>query len=150
MHRIRKASIEDTEVLDYLLTMLIRDEKKYDLNINEEFEVKGFYKHIIMNKSSIIYVAEENNKIIGYIYGYIESNETNFKKTVILDALYINNDYRNKGVATNLVNNFKRWSIENEAKYIEVQVLNKNIDAFNLYKGLGFKDFKSTLVNELD
>lgn len=150
MFRIRKASLEDTKVLDYLLTMLIRDEKKYDSNINEEFEVKDFYKHIIINKSSIIYVAEENNKIIGYIYGYIESNETCFNKTSILEALYINNEYRNKGVATNLVKNFKEWSIENEAKYIEVQVLNKNVEAFNLYKVLGFKEFKSTLINKID
>lgn len=150
MYIIRESSLEDTEVLDKLLTLLIRDEKKYDSNINEEFVVENFYENIINKDCNIIYVAEEDNKIVGYLYGYIKENDVTLENTAVLDALYVIDEYRNKGVATSLVNGFKSWSRENNARYIEVQVLNKNIDAFNLYKMLGFNELKSILVNDLD
>ena len=47
------------------------------------------------------------------------------------------------------VNEFRKWSIKNNVKYIEVQVCDKNSDAVNLYKGNNFKNTKSVLQEEL-
>ncbi len=40
-YTIRKAVLEDSADINNLLTLLIRDEKKYDFNINENCVVKG-------------------------------------------------------------------------------------------------------------
>lgn len=39
--------------------------------------------------------------------------------------------------------------IKKGVKYIEVQVLNDNTNAVNLYKKEGFGSFKSTLINKI-
>lgn len=89
---------------------MILDEKKYDENINEKCTVRSFYENFYDNKDICLYVAKYENEIIGYIYGYIQNNGDTVKNTVCtLDALYVLEEYRNKGVATELVNSFIKW-----------------------------------------
>lgn len=148
---IRKAVIQDAKVLDNLLTMLIQDEKNYDNNINENFVVNNFYKTKINQDKICMFVAESNNQIIGYIYGYILDNDAvclNIGSK--LDALYIIEEYRNLGIGKRLLEEFKKWSKDNNATYIEVNVLTKNINAYNLYKRANFKEVKTTLSFEIN
>ena len=98
----------------------------------------------------ILLVAEIDNKIIGYLFGYIVDNgNTYLDKVSKLDALYITKEYRKNKIATKLINEFKSWSLKKGVKYIEVQVLNDNTNAVNLYKKEGFGPFKSTLINKI-
>lgn len=150
-YTIRKAVLEDSADINNLLTLLIRDEKKYDSNINENCVVKRLYENIIPNNSNFVLVAESNNKIIGYLFGYIIDNgDAYLEKTSKLEAVYVIDEFRKKGVATSLIKEFKLWSLKNNVKYIEVQVLNDNTNAINLYNENGFKKFKSTLRTQIE
>ena len=91
---IRKAVKEDAQTLDYLLTLLIQDEQKYDDNIDENFTVQHFYENYIDDFHKYIIVAEEENKIIGYLYGYQKKDESLHNKVAVLDALYVEEKYR--------------------------------------------------------
>lgn len=147
---VRKAELKDTKEANNLLTMLIRDEKQYDPSINENCVISRFYEDMISDDSNILLVAEIDNKIIGYLYGYIVDNGNTYIDMVSkLDALYIIKEYRNNKIATKLINEFKSWSLKKGVKHIEVQVLNDNISAVNLYKKEGFESFKSTLINKI-
>lgn len=147
---VRKAELKDTKDANNLLTLLIRNEKQYDPSINENCVISRFYEDIISNDSNILLVAEIDNKIIGYLYGYIVDNgNTYLDKVSKLDALYIIKEYRKNKIATKLINEFKSWSLKNGVKYIELQVLNDNTSAVNLYKKEGFRSFKSTLINKI-
>lgn len=145
---IRKAKIEDAKEINNLLTLLIQDEKKYDSNINESCVVKRLYEDLIPNESNIVLVSVVDNKIVGYLFGYIENTGDTYKEGISkLEALYILEDYRHNGIATSLIKEFKEWSLNNNIRHIEVQVLDNNIDAVKLYNKEGFKNFKSTLLN---
>lgn len=147
---IRRANINDSSYINKLLTKLIRDEKRYDININEKCEVKRFYENLIENDNNLILVVEFDNKIIGYLYGLIEyRGDAYIERVARIDALYIESDYRNTGIGSNLLKNFKQWVIDKNIKYIEIcaQVENKN--AVNLYEKMGFKNFKSIMNIEL-
>lgn len=147
---VRKAELKDTKDANNLLTLLIRDEKQYDPSINENCVISRFYEDMISNDSNILLVAEIDNKIIGYLYGYIVDNgNTYLDKVSKLDALYITKEYRKNKIATKLINEFKSWSLNHGVKYIELQVLNDNTSAVNLYKKEGFRSFKSTLINKI-
>ena len=149
-YKIRKANIKDAKSVNELLTLLIRDEKKYDININEECTIERLYEDIIPNENSIVLVAEKDKKILGYLFGHIiENGNAYLEKSAKLEALYIDEKYRKNGIATSLIEKFKIWSKEKKVKYIEVQVLNENVSAYNLYKKEEFKEFKSTLLMEL-
>lgn len=147
---IREANLDDSKIANKFLTKLIVDEKKYNSNINEKCVVKEFYEHFISREGYIMLIAEVDNKIVGYLYGFIENTgDTYINKISKLEALYVEVKYRKHGIAKKLVEEFKKWSIKNEVKCIEVQVCSKNEEAFNLYTKNGYKDIKTTLYNDI-
>lgn len=148
-YRIRKATIHDTNKLNELLTLLIRDEKKYDNNINEEFKVKSFYEYIINKENNYLLVAESSNTIIGYLYGYIIDDEnTVINKVAKIDALYIEEEYRQCGIGSSLIKEFKNI-IKDKVKYLEVNTFNNNKEAISTYKNNGFKEISTIMKLEL-
>ena len=143
--KIRKSEMSDVNKLNSLLTLLIRDEKQYDDTIDENFTVTNMYENYIYDLNRLILVAEDdNNNIIGYIYGYITNDEVS-KRTAVLDALYVESEYRNKGIADKLINYFKKWVSDNNIDIIDVNVCSNNIKAKNLYKKHNFKTIKETM-----
>lgn len=146
---IRKAVKEDAQTLDYLLTLLIQDEQKYDDNIDENFTVQHFYENYIDDFHKYIIVAEEENKIIGYLYGYQKKDESLHNKVAVLDALYVEEKYRKKGVASSFISSFKTWCLENSIQEIEVNVLSQNLKAKNLYSKHNFVTKKETMYTNI-
>ena len=68
-----------------------------------------------------------NNKIIGCLL------ITNIDDGILLDEIYLEEEYRNKGIGTSIIKNI----IDNNSNiYLWVYKLNKQ--AINLYKKLGF------------
>ncbi len=144
---IRKATYNDVKTLNEFLTLLIRDERQYDLGINENFIVTNMYENYIEDSNKLIIIAEENNEIVGYLYGIIIPNNATYKYQIAkLDALYITNNYRNMGIATSLIEYFKNWAIAKKVYKIEVNVWSNNIKAKNLYVKNNFKTTKETLT----
>ena len=149
-YTIRKASLGDAEKLNYLLTLLIRDEKQYYSNINENFVVDKFYEAIILKEDNAIFVSVIDNNIVGYLYGYlVDEGDVCLNKTSKIDAIYVLDEYRHLGIGASLIKTFKNWSKENDVKYIEIQVFNSNKNAIDLYNKEGFKELKSTLINRI-
>lgn len=147
---IRKASKEDAKELNWLLTLLIRDEKQYDDTIDENFVVTNMYENYIDDQNRCIKVAEENNKIVGYIYGYFkESDPTSINKMAVLDALYIDENFRKKGIANHLINEFKEWCIKNNVDTIEVGVCSQNTKAKQLYNKHDFITTREIMIFEV-
>ena len=66
---VRKANMNDVKKLNWFLTLLIRDEKKYDDSINTDFVVTNMYENYIEDNNRITLVAEENDNIVGYLHG---------------------------------------------------------------------------------
>ena len=131
--------------LDNLLTKLVEDEKiNYDKYINIG-KINGLYQTLLINNNTHAFVCEENNKIVGYIYCYVNNESIG-----ILDALYIEEEYRGLGIATKLIELAINWlKDEKLVKLIEISVMDKNELAKKLYKKLGFQKFKETLRIEI-
>lgn len=140
----RVANIKDANKIDNLLTKLIAYEKNNYDNTIENIVVKNFYKNIIVKDDHIIYLCEDENVIIAYIYTYI-----NDKKEAIIDALFVEKEYRNKHIASNLIKLAKAWIKEKNIKNIKINVYSKNKIAKQLYIKLGFKNFKEILKLDL-
>ena len=147
---IRKANYDDIKILNQFLTFLIQDERQYDTGIDENFVVTNMYENYIEDSNKLLIVAEENNQIVGYLYGIIKPNDDTYKYIIAkLDALYIDNNYRNKGIATSLIEYFKKWAISKGAHKIEVNVWSNNINAKRLYEKNNFKTVSETLTIDL-
>ena len=89
-----------------------------------------------------IYVAKENNNIVGYII--IEIMEKNnrkmrYKKILEISNLGVEEKYRNKGIGTELLNFIKNKAIENNCTDLYLTVNEENKNAIKLYEKFGFR-----------
>lgn len=136
---------------DDLLTDLIKDERKYDKNINENFVVRDWYSTTIDNKHRVTFAAILEGEAIGFIHGFVKEEAGNCVNdtVVMLDAMYVKTNNRNQGVGTVLIGELKKWSKDVGAKYIDLTVLVDNCSAVELYRKHGFAALKSYMRYEL-
>lgn len=148
--KIRYATKNDSSIVNSFLTRLIRDEKKYDININEKCVVTCLYEKLVLSDNNCILVAEYEDRIIGYLYGYIEDiGDAYINSKAQLEAMFVDEKYRNIGIGTMLINDFKKWLKSKNVKYLELKVCNDNKSAIFLYNKSGFKNIKSIMMLEL-
>ena len=128
---IKVNSIDDCKICDNFLTLLIQDERKYDTTIDEKFVVKDYFINMI-NNQNILLLYKSENKPIGYIFA------KKIDDKYLIDGLYIDINFRNKGIATKLIKVIIKeiYSLGNYKIFINV--LKKNKVAVNLYKNIGF------------
>lgn len=140
----RIAKLEDARELDNLLTKLIDDERtKYDNSI-EPMLVQDFYKNELLHDNKRIYLCEDKGRIVGYIYIIIDN-----EGVARIDALYVEEDYRHRSIASNLLEKSLEWLKEEQIKRVEISVLSENVAAKKLYEKHGFEVFKETLKIDL-
>lgn len=144
--KIRKAEKKDTAILKNLLWESLKEEWKFnsdiDLKSGKIFLNKNLRMLFKNKKEHTKFLAEENGKIVGFIGGNIEK-KNKFYKTRRIGAIYdlfVEEKYRGKGIGTKLIKKFILWLKANKIKLIELDVSPKNKTAIKLYERLGFKE----------
>jgi GNAT superfamily N-acetyltransferase len=85
---------------------------------------------------------------VGYLYAYIDRNSVYINPKAKLDAMYVEENYRNKEVATGLITYFENWVEEKNITIIEVSVCVLNNKALNLYMKTGYQEYKKILYKK--
>lgn len=136
---------------DKLLTKLIQEENKYDNNINSAFVVKDNYINMIDKDYNAIYTAIVDNKVVGYIFGYLKNQAGNFvfNSTALIESLYVDENYRHQGIASKLLETFYAWCKEQGIKIVEISVFKDNKKALSLYEHSGFVTHTFRMRNKL-
>lgn len=150
--KIRKATNSDLSSIQELNNKLFELDKKYDdsLKIGWPFEEKGTKYFTDMINDEFVYVAEEEYRIIGYLAGRINiKNSCVIKSQAEIDNMYILDSYRNHGIGTMLINEFKRYCLENNIEELKVTTYQSNENALNFYKTNGFNSHEITLKQQL-
>ena len=148
----RVSNIEEARECDELLTKLIQNEGKFNSNIKPEYVIYNWFEKFLNDEDKILFVAKDNKKIVGYIYCRFVSSDNGptIESEALIDGLYIEAEYRNQGLASNLIDKVKEWCKNNGIKILLLNVLEQNKDAINLYYSKGFNDFEKTLKLELN
>lgn len=128
---VKANNINDCNICDEFLTLLIQDERKYDNTIDENFVVSNYFINMI-NGQNILLLYKNKNKPIGYIFA------KKIDDKYLIDGLYIDINFRNKGIATKLIKEIIREIYLFGDYEIFINVLKKNEVAVNLYKNNGF------------
>lgn len=147
--KIREAQKTDAEILDGMLTALIQYEQRWNSNMNEAFTVKNNYEELIGQPGYKVLVAEENNEIMGYVYGFSYQTPVEKAPIVILDALYVREQFRNRGCATALIREFQKFAVSEGAAAIELKVFSQNDPALRVYSEIGFQETKKYMTMRL-
>jgi GNAT superfamily N-acetyltransferase len=106
---------------------------------------------LIENTDGVIFVAEDNNKIIGYLAGDIK-NATSWRKKMKIvegESMFVLPEYRSQGIGSKLFEEFFKWAKEKGATRVSLTASFANVKAIKFYKKLGFKEYDLVLEKEL-
>ena len=138
---INKLLIQVNNVHAYLYPSIFKkDTKKYsDIDLED----------IIINKSKTnpILVYQEANQVLGYAFLIIneikENNNLQYRKELYIDDLCVDSSYRNKGIASLLIDEVIKYAKQNKCTEITLNVYLDNKVALDFYNKKGFKPLKS-------
>ncbi|HSZ32135.1 MAG TPA: GNAT family N-acetyltransferase [Puia sp.] len=80
---------------------------------------------------------------VGFIQLYSNCSPTNVVKTTIVYDLYVLPDYRQKGIALNLIEVAVKFAIKNKSTLIQLETEKDNLIAQKLFESVGFKSQSS-------
>lgn len=106
----------------------------------EELITKEDLESMINNDN--IFVAKIDDNIVGYVNFIVkERNHKGFRyrKQLDIDSICVDENYRNQGIGTALMNYIKQYALDNNCTDIFLNVNEENVNAINLYKKLGMQ-----------
>ena len=131
----RKATINDLNQLTELFNSYrVFYRKEADFN-----GAKAFIAERIENNESVIFVAEnETKELTGFVQLYPLFSSTRMKKLWLLNDLFVNPNFRSKGISINLIEKAKELVKETNACGMFLETEKINDIGNNLYPKTGF------------
>ena len=141
---IRLANENDIDSILDLLSQVL----ELHYNIRPDLFVKGKTKY---DKTTLkpIYVAIENDRLIAYCFCIIKENKADNhianSKTLYIDDLCVDKEYRSKHIGQNILDYIKEEAKRLNADYITLNVWEGNDTAKLFYEHNGFKIRKTEM-----
>lgn len=149
---IRKAIPEDT---DGIISLLFQVNQVHADGRSDLFKSGGikYTKKALESKfdrdDEMIYVAVENGKVLGYIFGVIEETEETTSlyphKTLYIDDLCVDEASRGKHVATKIYEYVRNVAKEQGFYHITLHVWECNPGAKAFYEAVGLKPMYTSM-----
>lgn len=138
---IREANVEDAEPLTNLILQVER-ESEFMLFEADERKItaeqqRNRIEQMKEQNNSTMLVAEVKGKLVGYLFA-IGGRARRNQHTAYL-VIGILQEYRGKGIGTQLFTTLERWAKEQRLHRLELTVVATNETAIALYKKMGFQ-----------
>ena len=140
-HLIREISIKDVENFISLLSQ-IYDESEFTFYNPGEYSptissASQQLEKYITSPTKAIYVAESDEQLVGYVFVNTETYERTQHEAVVY--LGVREYYQHQGIGQALINRIEAWALNHHIRRIEATVVTENINAIELFKGMGFQ-----------
>lgn len=115
---------------------------KYRIFYKKDSDLKGakqFLSARIKNQESVIYIYYDKNIAVGFTQLYPTYSSARMVKNWILNDLFVLEEYRKTGVATQLINKVIEFAKSNDANFVQLETQVDNFVAQKLYQHLGFE-----------
>ncbi|WP_164463002.1 GNAT family N-acetyltransferase [Chryseobacterium shandongense] len=132
---IRKATVTDVQQLAELFDQYrIFYHKNSDIPAAEKFLTER-----IKNNDSEIFVAEYEEKLVGFVQLYPLFSSTRMKRYWLLNDLYVHENQRGNGYSKDLIEKAKRMAKSSDACGILLETGKSNETGNQLYPACGFE-----------
>lgn len=140
--KIRKATIEDLDILDDFLQQLIQVERPMDISLEQVKNITYYdISEFIKSKHSELFVATVNDEIVGSGYGLIKQNKSHFthKEHGYVGFMFVTKEHRGKGISHLILNEIFSWFKSKNITETRLEVYQENPSAIKAYEKAGFK-----------
>lgn len=134
---IRKAQRRDIEWLMRLLFELFSIES--DFIFDEQKQRSGLELLLADKWDRVVYVADHDGEIVGMVTAQILVSTAAGGYSILLEDMYVKDDFRWRGIGVALVRQIKRWGFERGVTRIQLVADETNTAALTFYKKIGFR-----------
>ena len=144
INMIRKASLHDIDKIINIDRQLIKrhcdmDPKTFKMP-DEEFYYNSLLKAIESDEKEIFVFEDETIKGYAMVTESIRDIPIKIRKKVcLIDELAVDENYRNEGIGTELLNYIKSYVNNKKLDVLEICVRAENENAYKLYERCGFE-----------
>jgi RimJ/RimL family protein N-acetyltransferase len=138
---IREARLEDAQQLANLIQQ-VENESEFMLFEPGERKLtpekqRTMIENISKQKNSTIFVAEDYEKLVGYLMAFGGNAKRNRHSVYLVVGIL--KEHRGKGVGTELFRKLESWARERNIHRLELTVMTQNQAGIALYKKMGFE-----------
>jgi ribosomal protein S18 acetylase RimI-like enzyme len=155
MIQIRRCKIRDLKSVVDLQSKLVEVHQKLDAYWGTVKDAKSIWQNharkSVYSPNALILVAEEADRIVGYVMGYIKRRPPIFKvqRCGEITDIFVSEAYRRKGVGQELVDGLIKWFKSKAVEYVEVKVDVRNKAAVDFWHACDFEDFVSRMKKQI-
>ncbi len=138
---IREARPEDVQTLLEFQQGVVTWERQYDPTIAKDPVSYYDIKKLMSNGQAILLIAEVDGRPIGCGIG-MEKEARHYldhKTYAYLGLMYVDPEFRGKGVNAKIIEKLKDWAQVKGLKEIRLTVYENNLSAIRAYEKMGFK-----------
>ncbi len=152
---IRACKVADLQGVAILAARLVREHHRMDPDrffifdrIEEGYE--AYLRSELVRKGSVVLVAAEGRKIVGYAYGRIEPRDWNAlrERCGALHDIYVDEGARRRGIASRLAEEMVSRLASLGAPRVFLMTATPNVAAQKLFKRLGFRTTMLEMTRE--
>ena len=141
--KIEIPNIKDLEEIDKIALQVHECHVKWRPDIFEHTDnIINVQELADMIENSEIFVAKIEEQIVGYILLFSREGKKNgykYRKELDIDAMGIDEVYRNQGIGRELLEYVKKYAKDNNYTDLRLTVNEENENARHLYEQLGFR-----------
>ena len=117
-----------------------------------EKTMRRFLADVANSGYSFLFVAVAGGRTVGFISGELRQGSPTFlpKTWASVDDVFVEPDYRNRGMGRALLKNVEEWAKERDADGISLQVAAANKRGRKFYEDLGFREISVYEVLEFE
>ena len=115
---------------------------QYRVFYKKDSDLEGATKFLserINNQQSVIYIYYANNIAVGFTQLYPKYSSARMVRNWILNDLFVLEEYRKSGIATQLINQAIEFAKSKNANFVQLETQVDNFVAQKLYQQLGFE-----------
>jgi GNAT superfamily N-acetyltransferase len=149
---LRPAVVEELPILLQFEQGVILAERPFDKTLKPEHITYYNIKQLIESTSSEVIVAVFKGEIIGSAYIDIKKAKPYLKhaKYGYLGFMYVNPDFRGKGINKLIINELKKWAKSRNIVELRLDVYDGNHPAIKAYEKVGFSKHLINMRLEVD
>ena len=117
-----------------------------------EKTMRRFLADLANSGYSFLFVAVAGDRTVGFISGELRQGSPAFlpKTWAAVDDVFVEPDYRNRGLGRALLQSVEAWAKERDANGISLQVAAANTRGRKFYEDLGFREISVYEVLEFE
>lgn len=134
---IRVAQYDDAD--DLAAQNIALAEESEGIVLNHTIVLKGVHALLSDENKGLYLVAEQDNKIIGQLMITIEWSDWRNKPIWWVQSVYVQKEWRKKGVFTNLLDFTRKYAQKQGVAFLRLYVYKNNDQACQVYERMGWK-----------